>query len=165
MNTPLPDGGFCTLYSGGTTFATTLYFAYVDTYDAAGIPIEEDVYYKDGHQTVQGLVPGQTLASIRNDTFHPTGGGNTFVFTPHFGQDTITSFVVGGPHHDTISLPWAPRRGSAPSSITPRRMRPATPPCTWIPMIRSPSSALASPICGSTRTTSPSMRERRPPRR
>ncbi len=54
---------------------------------------------------MQGLEPGQTLDSISNDTFYSKGGTNTFVFTPHFGADTITSFVLGGAHHDTISLP------------------------------------------------------------
>ncbi|HEX4768750.1 MAG TPA: hypothetical protein VH414_21000, partial [Lichenihabitans sp.] len=104
-NTPTPDGGYTVLYSGGTAFANTPYFGYVDRYDANGMPVEEDVYYKDGHQTVSGLAPGQTLQSISNDTFFSKGGGNTFVFTPGFGQDTITHFVVGGTHHDTISLP------------------------------------------------------------
>ncbi len=102
---PTQDGGFTVLSSGGTAFAKTPYFAVVDTYNAGGQPVEEDVYYKDGHQTVQGLKPGETLSSISNDTFYSKGGNNTFVFTPHFGQDTITSFVLGGAHHDTISLP------------------------------------------------------------
>ncbi len=102
---PTPDGGFIVLSSGGTAFAKTPYFALVDTYDAAGQPVEEDVYYKDGQQAVSGLVPGRTLDSISNDTFYSKGGDNSFVFTPHFGADTITSFRLGGPHHDTISLP------------------------------------------------------------
>jgi hypothetical protein len=102
---PTPDGGFTVLSSGGTAFRHTPYFAVVDTYNGSGQPVEEDVYYKDGHQTVQGLRPGQTLDSISNDTFYSKGGNNTFVFTPHFGADTITSFVLGDPHHDTISLP------------------------------------------------------------
>ncbi|HEX4766456.1 MAG TPA: hypothetical protein VH414_09285, partial [Lichenihabitans sp.] len=105
VNTPTTDGGFESLSSGGTAFRHTPYFAVVDTYNASGQPVEEDVYYKDGHQTVQGLRPGQTLDSISNDTFYSKGGNNTFVFTPHFGADTITSFVLGGPRHDTISLP------------------------------------------------------------
>ncbi len=102
---PTPDGGFTVLSSGGTAFAKTPYFALVDTYDAAGQPVEEDVYYKGGQQAVSGLVPGRALDSISNDTFYAKGGGNSFVFTPHFGQDTITSFRLGGQNHDTISLP------------------------------------------------------------
>ncbi len=102
---PTPDGGSTVLSSGGSAFAKTPYFAIIDTYDAASQPVEEDVYYKDGHQTVQGLKPGQTLDSISNDTFYSKGGRNSFVFTPHFGADTITSFVLGGQNHDTISLP------------------------------------------------------------
>ncbi len=102
---PIQDGGYTVLSSGGTAFSKTPYFAIVDTYDAAGQPVEEDVYYKDGHQTVSGLAPGETLDSIQDDTFYTKGGGNSFVFNPHFGQDTITSFRLGGSHHDTISLP------------------------------------------------------------
>ncbi len=118
---PTPDGGFTVLSSGGAAFAKTPYFALVDTYDAAGQPLEEDVYYKDGQQAVSGLVPHRTLDSILNDTFYSKGGDNSFVFTPHFGADTITSFRLGGPHHDTISLPdnAASRLGAILNHATP----------------------------------------------
>lgn len=104
-----PDGSFDQTTSGGRSFNRAPFFAYVDRFDAAGTQTEEDVFYKDGHQTVQGLIAGQTLNSISNDTFFPTGGGNTFSFTAGFGTDVITSFIVGGANHDTISLPGSGR--------------------------------------------------------
>ena len=100
-----PDGSSVYVYLGGTAFDKTPYFAYGDHYAADGTTLtSEDVYYKDGHQTVQGLLPGQALNSIYNDTFLPTGGSNTFVFTKGFGDDTITSFILAGTDRDTVSL-------------------------------------------------------------
>ena len=100
-----PDGSYSVLTTGGGYFAKLPYFAIEDDFSAAGRPTEEDVYCKDGHQTVQGLVGHRSLDSIADDTFLPTGKGNSFVFTRGFGQDTITAFNLAGPGHDTISLP------------------------------------------------------------
>ncbi|MGI3902459.1 MAG: right-handed parallel beta-helix repeat-containing protein [Janthinobacterium lividum] len=101
-----PDGSSATTTQGGAYFAHQPFFAFTDLFAPDGTPTEEDVFYKDGHQTVQGLVPGTTLHSITDDTFFAAPGGqNTFVFTPGFGHDTISNFVIGGGDHDTISLP------------------------------------------------------------
>lgn len=58
----------------------------------------------DGTHFFTGSGDGLTLHSIGHDVM--TGGGvrNTFAFTPGFGQNEITDFVVGGPDHDIIDL-------------------------------------------------------------
>ena len=51
---------------------------------------------------------GQTLDSQFEDTFANHGRGDTtFVFTPGYGQDSITEFRLAGPGHDSVELPSA----------------------------------------------------------
>jgi hypothetical protein len=59
---------------------------------------------EDGTHFITGAADGLTLHSIGQDVM--TGGGvrETFAFTPGFGRDEISDFVVGGPDHDTIDL-------------------------------------------------------------
>ncbi|HEX4766821.1 MAG TPA: VCBS repeat-containing protein [Lichenihabitans sp.] len=108
------DGSFSVLTANGNYFNNQPYFAIYDDYNANGQPVEEDVYYKEPQTssgavvTVQGLVPGQTLHSIKDDLFYSVGGHNTFVFTPGFGNDVITSFKLSGQNHDTIDLARVP---------------------------------------------------------
>jgi hypothetical protein len=45
------------------------------------------------------------LTDYSAETFIATGKTNeTFVFAPHFGQDTITGFVASGAGHDTLQF-------------------------------------------------------------
>ena len=101
------DGSKTVMTSKGNDLAQQPFFAYVDHYAADGTQTEQDVFYRDEHQSVEGLVAGLTLNAISNDTFFTAGGSNTFAFTSGFGHDTITSFVLGGDDHDTIDLPAA----------------------------------------------------------
>ena len=68
------DGSSARTTDSGNFFNNQPYFAYIDKFAANGTQTEEDVFYKDGTQTVQGLLPNLTLNSISDDTFFPDGG-------------------------------------------------------------------------------------------
>lgn len=108
-----PDGSSTTLRQGGRFFVGLPYYAAIEHDDADGNLVERDLRFKNGSTTIQGFAGNQTLQSIRNDAFYPTGSGNTFVFTPGFGQDLVTGFNVRGSDHDTISLSSASFDGIA----------------------------------------------------
>lgn len=58
----------------------------------------------NGTHAIYGYDDDQQLYSRGNDTM--TGGGvhESFVFKPHFGQDLITDFILGGSEHDVLKL-------------------------------------------------------------
>lgn len=56
----------------------------------------------DGSHVLNGTSISQTITSIYDDTTTGGGGADTFVYTPHFGQATITDFTTAD---DKISLP------------------------------------------------------------
>ncbi len=57
---------------------------------------------------VVGSSSGDTLKSTSgDDILSGHGGGDTFVFAPHFGNDVIKNFTATGPTHDVIQFSTA----------------------------------------------------------
>jgi hypothetical protein len=82
-------------------------YAYQVEDNASGVAQQEIYDNNDGSHTIIGLgAADQTFTSIADDTFTGGGSGETFVFTPVYGSDTITDFYqyTSGSTHDTISL-------------------------------------------------------------
>ena len=85
-----------------------------DTYSAAGTRVLTDVTNADGSHKEGVYTTGQTLTSTQNvaDIFTDFGpGGDTFVFKPAFGHDTVSGFQgssVTTPNTMQISTALAP---------------------------------------------------------
>ena len=74
-------------------------------YDAGGTLTEFDAIGADGSMQVQASAPRLTLAGGSGDDSFRSAGSDTFVFTDHFGHDSISNFVTGsGVGHDVLRL-------------------------------------------------------------
>ena len=89
-----------------TNAAGVSFSAYQTIEDASGNALQEIVDNNDGTHTIVGYQANQTFMSIGDDTITGNATGDTFVFNPIFGQDTITDFAshLAGAGHDTISF-------------------------------------------------------------
>ena len=101
----IPDGSSSVKVEGGPFFHNRPYASYTDSYAPDGTQLEETRDRTDGNHAIAARAPGQTIASIANDTLSGNGqASTTFEFTPGFGHDNVLGFDAFGPDHGTLSL-------------------------------------------------------------
>jgi hypothetical protein len=99
------------ILSGSKYFYTNIpnqdYSSYETDLDAAGAVSLQIFNNNDGTHRIIGFQDNLTIKSVYSD--YTTGGGSneTFVYTPNFGNATVTDFAahMTGPGHDSFELP------------------------------------------------------------
>ncbi len=99
------DNGTSTYdYKGGSFFKRAKYSRDTYLFSDDGTALSETKTLKGGGHQVSALADGQTIRALGNDTMAAYGSNDTFVFSLHPGQETITDFAATGGGHDVISL-------------------------------------------------------------
>jgi hypothetical protein len=90
-----------------TNVPNQAFSSYETDLDANGAVSLQILDNNDGSHRILGFQDNLTIHSVFNDV--TTGGGNneTFVFTAHFGQSTVTDFAshMTGAGHDSFQMP------------------------------------------------------------
>ena len=99
------DNGTSTYdYRGGSFFKNAKYSRDTYLFSDEGTALSETKNLKGGGHEISALADGQTVRALGDDTMAAYGSNDTFVFSLHPGQETITDFAATGGGHDVISL-------------------------------------------------------------
>ena len=98
------NGSTVYTFSGGNYFGDKAYGSFSESFGPGGLDRLEVLNNRDGSHTINGLVDGQTITALHDDTITGGGSNETFVFKPHSGQELITDFQVSGDGHDVLAL-------------------------------------------------------------